>query len=152
MKKVALLGVVVVVAAFAVWRLIDARSAESAAKLPVIPAAAQDTQPSTPPASSKHSITIQFNYDFKATPICSDKVKTKCVSQFVVYDISNGAKAYKLTSFPPPANADGAVQGIKYSTPPRVFESGKHQIAVAASDANGVESNRYAASVWVVIP
>jgi hypothetical protein len=118
-------------------------------------AGAQNAQAEQPPVASsdaKHTITLKFNYDFKKTPACSEKVTKKCVSQFNVYDISGGQRRYKLMSIPVPAGATGDVEGITAATPPRVFESGKHLIAVTAAQADGVESNGNVATVWVEIP
>lgn len=126
----------------------DARQAPNAT---ASQAPASATAPTATPA--KHAITIEFDYDFSRTPVCTPKLTSKCVSEFDFYDISSGAgKAYKLTSIPAPAGATGMVHGISATTPPRVFESGKHLIAVTAMDAKGVESNRNVATVWVVIP
>src|ERR1700741_1143926 len=43
----------------------------------------------------KHKITITFDYDFTAAHACSPKITKKCISKFIVYDVS-GDKPYKL--------------------------------------------------------
>src|SRR5579862_3293858 len=108
-----------------------------------LPFHAQASEPSSGPTNSsaeqvpaataptKHAITIKFDYDFKKTPACTAKLTKKCVSEFNVYDISSGAqRRFKLLSIPAPNGATGEVQGITGTTPARVFESGKHLIAV----------------------
>src|SRR5271156_3726157 len=37
-------------------------------------------------APSRHTVTIQFDYDFTKMPACSRKVKSKCIQQFNVYE------------------------------------------------------------------
>jgi hypothetical protein len=93
-----------------------------------------------PPKLPKHSITVKFDYDFHLTPPCSPEAKKNCVSEFVVYDISQGKKI-KLTSFPVPAGAKGKVQGISATTPRFEFAKGKHIIAVVARAPDGAESD-----------
>lgn len=103
--------------------------------------------------SDSHTVTVKFDYDFKHTPACSAKVREKCVSEFVVYDISVGPeKGTKLMTIPVPDGATGLVRGITATTPSRVFSPGRHLISVTAADPSGVESGRPAASIWVVIP
>jgi hypothetical protein len=99
--------------------------------------------------SSKHKITVTFDYDFTPIPACSTKVTKKCITLFNVYDIS-GPKRYKLFTIPTPENATGAMKGITGTSPLLLFESGKHLIAVTALDDRGVESS--AATLWVTIP
>jgi hypothetical protein len=56
--------------------------------------------------SVKHSITVKFDYDFRATPACVSAVRKNCVEQFNLYDISAGlAKRTKLASMPVPSGA-----------------------------------------------
>lgn len=86
-----------------------------------------------------HSIALQFDYDFTKTPACSAKVKKSCVQQFVAYDIS-GPKPYFLFSFPVPDGAQGAMKGIKATSPRLLFALGKHRIGVSARMPNGEES------------
>lgn len=101
----------------------------------------------------KHTIEISFNYDFRLTPACSPKAKGACVQEFVLYDISAGvSKRSKLMEIPVPRGATGLVKGITATTPPLVFESGKHLLAVVARMPNGVESKTGSCNVWVTIP
>jgi hypothetical protein len=99
----------------------------------------------------KHTIIVKFDYNFTATPACSQKVTKKCIAKFVVYDISGG-KPYKLFEIPVPADASGAVKGISGESQPLLFESGKHLVAVTAQKDSGEESSPPAAAMWVTIP
>lgn len=102
---------------------------------------------------SKHRIHVTFDYNFKNVPPCSAKRKTKCVEQFVVYDISAGvAHRTKLMTIPVPTGAHGKVKGISATTPLLLFESGKHLIAVVAQSPQGAESDPVLCRVWVTIP
>jgi hypothetical protein len=105
------------------------------------------------PASVKHAVTVTFNYDFTRTPACSDKVKKHCIEQFVVYDVSGGAKKrIKLFAIPVPAGATKSVNGITGKSPELDFEPGRHELAVTAEMNDGVESSTLAATVWIVVP
>ena len=44
--------------------------------------------------SSKHTVSVEFSYDFTLIPACSSTVAKKCIAQFNVYDIS-AAKAHE---------------------------------------------------------
>jgi hypothetical protein len=113
------------------------------------PEGARPPNASLPPNS--HMVTVNFDYDFTRTPACSPKVSGKnCIKQFDVYDISG--KRYKLFSIPAPAGASGVVKSITGESPRRVFEPGKHIIAVTAEDATGTESEVTGSKVTVVIP
>ncbi|MGH9714789.1 MAG: hypothetical protein ACRD5M_15960 [Candidatus Acidiferrales bacterium] len=103
--------------------------------------------------SSKHSVTVTFDYDFGRTPACSEKVLKNCVKQFVVYDISAGVQhRTKLFSFPADPAAKGFVKGITATSPKLLFESGKHLISVAAQTPTAVESDVTAAKTWIEVP
>lgn len=107
--------------------------------------------PSIP--SSKHTITLQFDYDLTAIPACGPGVKTTCVEQFNVYDISGGMRAsVKLASIPAPAGAKGPLHGIRITTRPLEFAQGKHLLAITAETSDGLESNPSGCSTWVTIP
>jgi hypothetical protein len=101
--------------------------------------------------TAKHTISVKFDYNFTATPACSQKVTKKCIAKFVVYDISGG-KPYKLFEIPVPADASGAVKGISGESQPLLFEPGKHLIAVTAQKNSGEESSPPASAMWVTIP
>jgi hypothetical protein len=104
-------------------------------------AGGQNSQTPEPSGSAMHTITVKFDYDFTHNPLCTEKAKKDaCVSTFIVYDISNPAKAYKLFSIPAPAGSKGAVKGISATSPRMLFGVGKHRIGVAAVSANGKES------------
>jgi len=108
-------------------------------------------QAKTPPAT--HTITVKFDYDFSKTPACTKKITRRCVDQFVVYDISAGvAQRTKLATIPLPDTKKGLVRGIEGTTPPLVFESGKHLIGVTAQGPNGFESDPRQITTWVEIP
>jgi len=132
--------------------------AQSAFAQSAAPAATQAA--GSPPASADlapghafHSVTVKFDYDFTTTPACSEKLHEHCVRRFVAYDISAGlAHRAKLFTIPVPDGAKGQVRSITATSPKLDFESGKHQLAVTAQEASGVESRHYAATVWVVIP
>jgi hypothetical protein len=89
--------------------------------------------------SAQHSITVQFDYDFTKTPVCTAKVTKACVQKFDVYDIS-GAKPYLLFSIPAPQNANGLMKGITATSPRMWFAIGQHRIGVSAEMPNGEKS------------
>jgi hypothetical protein len=100
--------------------------------------------------SSKHSITLNFDYDFKNRHACAAPTSKKCVKQFNVYDIS-GNKLYLLFAIPAPSGASGAVKGIKATSPELNFENGTHWLGVAAQMADGAESDPHACRIAVEI-
>lgn len=111
------------------------------------------SEASSTPATVKHSVTVTFNYDFTRTPACSESVKKKCIAQFVVYDVSGGAKKrIRLFAIPVPAGATKAINGISGKSPELEFEPGRHELAVTAELDTGVESGTLAATVWIVVP
>src|SRR5262249_41562537 len=66
----------------------------------------------TPPAVP-HAIVVTFDYDFNATPACAAQVREKCVTQFVIYDISGGPqRPFRIGIVPLPDNPSGKKQGI----------------------------------------
>jgi hypothetical protein len=102
---------------------------------------AQNGRAPEPSGSAMHTITVKFDYDFTHNPLCTEKTKKdECVSTFIVYDISNPAKSYKLFSIPAPPGSKGAVKGITATSPRMLFGVGKHRIGVAAVSASGKES------------
>lgn len=104
-------------------------------------------------ANRKHTITLTFDYDFRLTPACSSKITQDCVQQFVGYDISAGvAKRTKLGVIPLPSNPKGLVRRISGTTPPLLFESGKHLFAVTAQMPNGKESDPDSCTAWADVP
>ncbi|MGC1450580.1 MAG: hypothetical protein WA830_11125 [Candidatus Sulfotelmatobacter sp.] len=93
-------------------------------------------------AQSRHTIKFTFDYDFGITPACSAQIKKGCVQQFNFYDISAGmAKRVKLGSLPVPAGVKGLVKSISFTTDRRLFNPGKHMVAVSAQLADGMESD-----------
>jgi hypothetical protein len=128
--------------------------ANTSGSAPVSPPQGQQPDATVPaPGHSLHSITVTFDYDFTRTPACTQKVREHCTQRFVVYDISAGyARRAKLFVIPVPDGAKGQMHGITATGPKLDFESGRHQIAVTAQEPSGVESQHYAATVWVVIP
>jgi hypothetical protein len=106
-----------------------------------------------PASSSKHTITVNFDYDFSKTPACSKTVTMACVQEFIVYDTSAGLKVRtKLFSIPVPPGETKLVKGITGKSPLLLFESGKHRIAVTAQMAGGKESDIDASMTWVEVP
>jgi hypothetical protein len=111
-----------------------------------VPAAAQTLPPT-------HTIRFTFNYDFRATPSCSPKVKVVCVQQFNFYDISQGAeKRVKLGSLQAKPGAKNFVKNITGTSDPQVFNPGRHRVAVAVQLSDGRESDVRQCSVVVNIP
>ena len=110
-----------------------------------------DAQGGLPPnAANVHSITVTFDYDFRKTPACPPKEKTKrCIKEFDVYDVSG--RRYKLFSIPAPTGATSVVKGITGRGAARAFEPGTHIIAVTAQDSSGVESEIRAARTSVEV-
>jgi hypothetical protein len=101
----------------------------------------------------KHRITFSFDYDFQASPPCSDKVKKKCVKLFVLYDLSAGiAKRTKLGTVAVPDHAAGLMKGISAMTDPILFNPGRHLIGVVAQMADGTESDYRKCTTIVTIP
>jgi len=93
-------------------------------------------------AQSRHTIKFTFDYDFGITHACIAQIKKGCVQQFNFYDISTGvATRVKLGSLPVPAGAEGLVKGISFTTERRLFNPGKHMLAVSAQLADGLESD-----------
>jgi hypothetical protein len=104
-------------------------------------------------ANHTHTITLTFDYDFRITPACSSKITKDCVQQFVAYDISAGIpNRTKLISIPVPPGASGLVKGITATIPPRVFEPGKHLLAVTAQMLSGAESDPRRCTAWEELP
>jgi len=103
-------------------------------------------------ADGKHTITVKFDYNFSLTPACSSATSDRrCVQEFVLYDISAGeAKRTRLMTIAVPPNPKGTVKGISATTPPLVFEPGKHFLAVVARMPSGAEST--ASTCWVTVP
>jgi hypothetical protein len=89
--------------------------------------------------SAMHSITVQFDYDFTKTPVCTAKVTKACVQKFNVYDISS-EKPYLLFSIPAPPNAQGLMKGITATSPRMWFAVGRHRIGVSAQMPDGEKS------------
>ena len=109
--------------------------------------------PTNPPADGKHTITVNFNYDFSKTPSCSERIRKACVVQFNVYDISAGAKSpTKLFSVPAPPGETRPANGISGMSQRLLLQPGKHQLAVTAQMPDGKESKVDARSTWVDIP
>jgi hypothetical protein len=104
-------------------------------------------------ASSKHTITVKFNYDFSKTPSCSATVTKSCVQQFNVYDLSAGFETRtKMFSIPVEPGQTKFVTGIKGKSPLLAFEPGRHKLGVTAEMAGGTESPVDASTTWVTIP
>jgi hypothetical protein len=102
---------------------------------------------------SMHTVSFTFDYDFRATPACSPKVKQDCVQQFNFYDISRGiANPEKLGSIPVPAGATGLVKGISAKTDSFLFGAGRHKLAVSAQMPSGLESDLSKCTTIVKIP
>lgn len=121
-------------------------------------------QSATAAPSVPHTISVKFDYDFDQTPACSSKITHKCVNQFVIYDISGGPdKPFRIGTVPVPDNPTGKKQGITGKSDPRIFEPGRHLIAVTAEEAEPaspaggsqskpLESPVAACTTWVTIP
>jgi hypothetical protein len=117
-----------------------------AAAVPV-PLAAQEA------AETTHRISFKFDYDFHGTPACTKKMKTRCVQEFVLYDISVGIdKPTKLGTVPVPEHAKGLMKGITATTEPLVFNPGRHMISVVARMNDGTESNLLLCTTIVRVP
>jgi hypothetical protein len=112
------------------------------------------SSPGTKPgASSVHSITITFDYDFAKTPPCAPKqTPGKCVRQFNVYNLTEDGHRQKLFSIPLPNVTKGLVRGITGTGPRMAFSPGEHKIAVSAVSARGAESTLDVYSMMVTIP
>jgi hypothetical protein len=97
-----------------------------------------------------HIVTVTFNYDFRESPACTPKTKSKtCIKEFVVYDVASGRE--KLFTIPPPAGATGIVKGITAKGPEHAIPPGVHYIAVTAVNAAGGESDTEAAKFQVEV-
>jgi hypothetical protein len=120
---------------------------ESSAQAPAVSQAPSSVQSSrASPGPVWHTISVTFDYDFDRTPACTPKIQHRCVKQFIIYDISSGLNhPYPIGTVALPDGPYGQKKGIFGKTDPRVFESGKHLIAVTAQEAepqpNPLESN-----------
>lgn len=104
-------------------------------------------------ANRRHTVTLTFDYDFRLIPACSSKITANCVQQFIAYDISAGAaKRTKLVVIPLPSRPKGLVRKIRGTTPPLLFEPGKHLFAVTAQVADGKESDPTNCTAWADVP
>jgi hypothetical protein len=100
--------------------------------------------------SSKHVVTLKFDYDFTKVHACSPSVKKKCLKQFNVYDLS-GNTPFLLFSFPAPSGSTGIVKDITAKSPLLLFEDGSHRLGVAAQTAEGSESDPHLCTTLVEI-
>ncbi|HXW57674.1 MAG TPA: hypothetical protein VEJ67_18120 [Candidatus Cybelea sp.] len=104
-------------------------------------------------AGSRHKVTVRFSYDFRNTPPCSATLRRGCVEQFNLYDISAGvAHRTKLMSIPVPSHVRRGMTEISATTPPLLWEPGKHLLALVAQLPRGIESDPKDCTVWVQIP
>jgi hypothetical protein len=104
-------------------------------------------------AGSRHKVTVKFSYDFRHNPPCSATLTRGCVEQFNVYDISAGvAHRTKLMSIPVPSHVHHGMTRISATTPPLLWEPGRHLLAVVAQLPKGIESDPKDCAVWVQIP
>jgi hypothetical protein len=102
---------------------------------------------------SMHSITVKFDYDFGRTPACTDKIKKRCIQQFVVYDISAGeASPSQLFTVPVPPDANGLVSGITGTSPKLSIASGSRRLGVVAHEPDGKESRPGSCTIWISVP
>jgi len=100
--------------------------------------------------ANRHVVMVTFNYDFRESPACTPKTKSKtCIKEFVVYDVVSGRE--KLFTIPPPAGATGIVKGITATGPEHAIPPGIHYIAVTAVNAAGAESDTEAAKFQVEV-
>jgi hypothetical protein len=108
--------------------------------------------PDARPDGAKHTVKVTFDYNFTVTPACSERVKDKCVKQFVVYDISAGTdKRTKLFTIPVDPSAKGSVKGITGTSSLLLFEPGKHLISVVAETPSNLASDLNACTTWIQI-
>jgi hypothetical protein len=150
----------VAMAAAILAAIVMPHSSRAQQQAPPAPARQQPTQtapaPPAPTTPSTHVIAVKFDYDFGKTRACTKKIKTKCVQQFVIYnvylDAHNQERRIKLGEIPLPENARGVVKGITGKTPPLPFSSGEHKIVVVAEEPGNVQSSPQASSVMVNIP
>jgi hypothetical protein len=104
-------------------------------------------------AGSRHKVTVRFRYDFRNTPPCSATLTHSCIARFNLYDISAGVgKRKMLMSIPVPNRVRRGMNEISATTPPLLWEPGKHLLAVVAELPKGIESDPKDCTVWVQIP
>ncbi len=101
-------------------------------------------------APSRHTVTIQFDYDFTKMPACSRKVNLKCIKQFNVYEVS-GTTPIWLFSIPAPAGANKFVPAITATSPARTFFPGPHRFGVSARTSEGTESDPHACLTFATV-
>jgi len=100
--------------------------------------------------ANHHVVTVTFNYDFRESPACTPKTKSRtCIKEFVVYDVASGRE--KLFTIPPPDGATGIVKGITATGSEHAIPPGIHYIAVTAVNAAGSESDTEAAKFQVEV-
>lgn len=138
-KSALRLGLLILGAMVGAFGSISPRGQVEAAQIP----------PQNDPAN-QHTIKVMFSYDFRKNPSCAEKPTLKtCIKQFVVYDVSRGSS--RLFSIPVPDDARGFVKGIKGQSSEWIFLPGTHRIAVTAQNADGVESDVFAAMIKVKV-
>jgi hypothetical protein len=101
--------------------------------------------------SSTHSISLAFDYDFTVNHACSPTLKTNCIAQFNVYDVSTG-KPTKIFTIPAPSGASGKIKDITGKSQPLNIGNGKHLLAVSAQMSSGEESSLQACTTWTLLP
>ena len=101
--------------------------------------------------SSAHSISLAFDYDFTETHACSPTLKTNCIDQFNVYDMSTGKPA-RLFTIPAPNGATGPVKDITGKSQPLNIGAGKRLLAVSAQMSSGEESDLQLCTTWTFAP
>jgi hypothetical protein len=101
--------------------------------------------------SSKHIVSVTFDYDFTENPACSPAILTGCIARFNVYDVGAGKPA-KLFSIPAPAGAHALFKDIVGKSQPLAIGSGKHVLAVSAETASGQESSLQECTAGTVLP
>ena len=148
-----------VIAALAIFALARASVAQQHPTPAPAPAPATATAPPTQapaPSPAKHTITVHFDYNFSATPPCSQQpANERCVQQFIIYDISGGVlpgRRFQLFTVPVPPGAKGAMRQITGTSPPLAFQSGRHLLAITAQMPDKKESNPTVSQFWIKIP
>jgi hypothetical protein len=101
--------------------------------------------------STKHVVSVTFDYDFTNTTACSQTILMGCIAQFNVYDIGSG-KPVKLFSIPAPTGAHSLTRDIVGKSQPIDIGGGKHVLAVSAQMSTGEESNMQECTAGVILP
>jgi len=101
--------------------------------------------------STKHIVSVTFDYDFTQNHACSPTIVMECIAQFNVYDLGRG-KPVKIFSIPAPTGAHTLLRDIVGRSQPLTIGTGQHVLAVSAQMSSGQESNMQECTAGTILP